>query len=77
MSTQSYDPVNGTLSCEDWELIVETLRTYAGDQEDSLSTQNVGDKPYDMLARISAIANDIDVFIIPMDRSRQQNEVTS
>ena len=77
MSTQSYDPVNGTLSCEDWELIVETLRIYVGDQEDSLSAQNVGDRPYDMLARISAIANDIDVFIIPMDRNRQEQEVTA
>ena len=77
MSTQSFDPVNGTLSCEDWELIVETLRVYVGDQEDIISTENVGDKPYNLLARIHAIANDIDVFIIPMDRARQEHEVTA
>ena len=68
MSTQSYDPVNGTLSCEDWELVVESLRNYCADQEEILSTENVGDKPYNLIARISAIADDIDVFIIPMDR---------
>ena len=68
MSTQSYEPVNGTLSCEDWEIIVDTLRAYCADAEESLSEQNAGDKPYNVLARITAIANDIDVFIIPMDR---------
>ena len=77
MSTQSFDPVSGTLSCEDWELIVETLRIYVGDQEDILSIENVGDKPYNLLARLSAIASDIDIFIIPMDRSRKENEVTA
>ena len=71
MSTQSYEPVNGTLSCEDWEIIVDTLRNYCADQEETLTEQNAGDKPYNVIARISAIADDISVFIIPTDMEAQ------
>ena len=72
MSTQSFEPINGTLSCEDWEIIVDTLRAYCADQEETLVEQNSGDKPYNVLARISAIADDISVFIVPMDRFKEE-----
>ena len=73
MSTQNYDPINGTLSCEDWEIIVDTLRAYCADQEETLLEQNAGDKPYNVIARISAIADDIATFIVPTDRKEDTN----
>ena len=74
MSTQSFDPVNGTLPCEDWELIVEVLRAYVDEQESSLSALIVGDRPYNVLARIGAIADDISIYIVPTDRKETTND---
>lgn len=63
MDSLDYGPAR--LTYEDWELIAEVLAEYAAETEETLSTMNVGDRPYNVVNRIKAIANDINIYILP------------
>ena len=62
--------VNGKFSVEDWERIVHALQSYVIATEEILKQHNCGDREWDNLASYSALAKDIELFVLPMEKKQ-------
>ena len=56
--------MNGTLGEESWEMIVLALRDYVIRKEEVLKTQNAGDREWQELSDFSALATDIENYVL-------------
>ena len=61
--------VNGSLVEEDWQRIIHALKSYVIREEETLKTQNVGDREWQELISYSSLAADIELFILPMRKT--------
>ena len=58
------DQFVASFSQEDWRRIVHALQTYVINEEEILTTQNVGDREWDRVAAYNVLANDINLYVL-------------
>jgi hypothetical protein len=64
VNSVSVDQFVASFSQEDWRRVVHALQTYVINEEESLSTQNVGDREWDRVAAYGVLANDINLYVL-------------
>ena len=64
VNSVSVDQFVASFSQEDWRRIVHALRTYVINEEEILTTQNVGDREWDRVAAYGVLANDINLYVL-------------
>ena len=65
------DVFTGQLSTKDWLRIVHALKSYVIAQEEILRTKNVGDREWQELQDYSALARDIEYYILSLDKTNE------
>ena len=68
--------VNGSLVEEDWQRIIHALKSYVIREEETLKTQNVGDREWQELISYSSLAADIELFILPLKCQTKTSNVS-
>ena len=64
VNSVSADQFVASFSQEDWRRIVHALQTYVINEEEILTTQNVGDREWDRIAAYGVLANDINLYVL-------------
>ena len=65
------DVFTGQLSSKDWLHIVHALKSYVILEEETLRKRNVGDREWQELEEYSALARDIEYYILSIDKTNE------